>query len=47
MALIAGGTFTAVTYFAFGFIWIWPVVVALGGMFWMLAGLVTMFTGYE
>ena len=47
MALIAGGAFTAVTFFGFGFIWFWPVIVAAGGLFWMLAGLITLFTGYE
>ena len=47
MVLIAGGTFTAVTHFTIGVIWIWPVVAAIGGLFWLLVGLVTLLTGYE
>ncbi len=47
MVLMMGGTTTAVTYFGFGFIWIWPAIAAVAGLFWMLAGLVTLCTGYE
>lgn len=47
MVLTMGGTFTAITYFGFGFIWLWPAIAAIGGLFWMLLGLITLFTGYE
>jgi hypothetical protein len=38
---------TATTYFGFGFIWFWTVIAAVCGLFWLLTGLVTLFTGYE
>jgi fatty acid desaturase len=47
MVFVMGATFTAITYFGFGLIWMWPVFAAVGGLFWMLVGLVTLLTGYE
>lgn len=38
---------TATTHFAFGYIWVWTVLVAAAGLFWLIAGLITYFTGIE
>jgi hypothetical protein len=45
--LLIGGTATAGTYFVLGIVWIWTVVAAVCGLFWLLAGIVTLLTGYE
>ena len=47
MVLIMAATFTAVTYFLLGVVWIWVVVAAVCGLFWMLVGLVRLYTGLE
>jgi fatty acid desaturase len=47
MVFVMGATTTAVTHFAFGFVWLWLVGVAVLGFFWMLVGLITLLTGYE
>ena len=38
---------TAVTAIGLGVIWIWSVILAIAGLFWLLTGLVTYYTGYE
>jgi hypothetical protein len=44
----AFGTVISVgTWFCYGFVWWGTIAIAIGGLFWMLAGLITMFSGYE
>jgi hypothetical protein len=47
LTLVIGGVTSALTWFGLGFVWWGTIALALGGMFWMLTGLVTMFTDYE
>ena len=47
MLLALGGIVSAITWFVFGFVWWGTLATAIGGAFWMLTGLITMFTGYE
>ena len=34
-------------HFIFGIVWIWTVLLAIGGFFWMATGLITLLTGAE
>lgn len=47
MVFIIGASLTAVSYFVLGIVWIWTVIAAVCGMFWLLVGLVRLWTGYE
>lgn len=47
MTFALGASVSAVTWFAYGFVWWGTIALAIGGFFWFLTGLVTMFTGYE
>ncbi|MFO0942610.1 MAG: hypothetical protein U0930_17885 [Pirellulales bacterium] len=46
-ALLIGLLATAGTYFLFGMVWFWTIIIAIAGFFWLLTGLITYFTGYE
>ena len=47
MALVDGGGVSALTWFFLGFVWWGTIVFGLGGLFWMITGLVTVLTDYE
>ena len=47
MVFIIGATITAATFFILGIVWLWSVVAAVSGLFWLLVGTVTLWTGYE
>jgi len=47
MAFGLGLVISAVTWFGYGFVWWGTIALAIGGMFWMLTSLITIFTGYE
>lgn len=47
VALAIGVIGTVVPYFALGVIWIITIAIAVGGLFWLLVGLITYLTGYE
>ena len=47
MVFAMGACISAATWFGYGFVWWGTILMAVGGLFWMLAGLVTMFSGYE
>jgi hypothetical protein len=42
-----GLSWSAATWFGYGFVWWGTIALTLVGFFWMLTGLITMFTGYE
>ena len=44
---IIGAGLSALTSFAMGLVSFWTLAIAVGGLFWMLTGLVTVFTDYE
>ncbi len=39
--LLIGVMGTLGTHYFFGFVWIWTVLLAIGGCFWFLTGLIT------
>jgi len=45
--LFIGAKLTAVSIFLLGVVWIWTVIVAVCGLFWLLAGLLSFLGGYE
>jgi hypothetical protein len=47
LVLFIGVTLTAVSIFMLGVVWIWTVIVAVCGLFWLLAGLLSFLSGYE
>jgi hypothetical protein len=47
MLFALGGSISAATWFGYGFVWWGTIATAVVGFFWMLTGLITMFTGYE
>jgi hypothetical protein len=44
---VIGSGVSALTGFYLGFVWWGTVLLALGGFFWMVTGLITVFTDYE
>ena len=47
MLFIIGATLTSVSIFVLEVVWIWTIIATLAGLFWMLTGLVAVWTGYE
>lgn len=47
IVLAIGVIGTLVPLLVFGMIWTITVLVAVGGLFWLLVGLITYWTGYE
>jgi hypothetical protein len=47
LVLFIGGMLTAVSIFMLGVVWFWTVIVAVVGLFWLLAGLFSFMSGYE
>jgi hypothetical protein len=44
---VIGAGLTGLTWFSIGRVYYWSLAIAVGGLFWMLTGLVTVFTDYE
>jgi hypothetical protein len=42
-----GACWAATTWFGYGFVWWGTIALAIAGFFWLLTGLITMYTGYE
>ena len=42
-----GAGISALTWFYLGFVWWGTILLAVGGLFWTLTGLITVFTEYE
>ena len=47
MVLIIGLLVIAVTGLGFGFVWIWTLALPVLGFFWLLVGLIRLYTGLE
>ena len=44
---VIGAGLSGLTWFYMGFVSLWTVGIAVGGLFWMLTSLITVFTDYE
>lgn len=47
IALAIGVIGTIIPILALGMFWYITIIIGVGGLFWLLVGLVTYFTGYE